>query len=460
VIGVVGLSHRSAPIEVRERLALAEPKIVSLLERLVEQPEIGEAMLVSTCNRVEVVVAGRSAETSLETIVRVAADLLETEAPGIGAHLYRHAGGDAVRHLFRVACSLDSLVVGEPQILGQLKDAYELARNAGTVGSALHRTVPRALRTAKRVRTETAVGRGQVSVPSVAIDLAREIFGDLAGRSALLVGSGEMAESVARLLRGAGAKLVVCGRNLQRVTEVAQAVDGSPLQWQGLGGAIAHADVVVTSTSAPGYVVEHATLAGLKRQRRGRSLFFIDLAVPRDVDPAAQSIDGVFVYNIDDLSRVVAETHSVRQREAERAEEIVAEETAGWRRWADAEQATPAIVALRTRWRAIVFAELEKTLQTRLKHLGADEREAIEKMLDAALNKLLHGPTLRLRQAATERSLDGVALDQLMTALRELFAPEEPDAPMDADTDAGAERNADAKVSALPPGARATGTGR
>jgi glutamyl-tRNA reductase len=182
----------------------------------------------------------------------------------------------------------------------------------------------------------------------------------------------------------------------------------------------------------------------------------IDLAVPRDVDPDAQRIDGVFVYNIDDLSRVVAESHSVRRREAERAEEIVAEETAGWRRWADAEQATPAIVALRTRWRAIVFAELERTLAGRLKHLGADERAAVEKMLDAALNKLLHGPTLRLRQAATESSLDGVALDQLTVALRELFALEEPNAPVEMDEDDAV----DAHLNVLPSGARATGTGR
>ncbi|HET9960350.1 MAG TPA: glutamyl-tRNA reductase, partial [Polyangiaceae bacterium] len=240
---MVGLSHRTAPIEVRERLSLSRDTVPAFLRGLVAQGKVGEGLLVSTCNRVELVAAGTSLNSDLKQVVESCLRAFEEHAPGISRHMYRHAGGEGVKHLFRVASSLDSLVRGEPQILGQVKDAFEVARHAGTVGPILHRTLPRAIRAAKRVRHETLVGAGQVSVPSVAVDLTRQIFGELRGRTVLLVGSGEMAEAVARLL--------VLGRTREKVEALAQAVGGEPRLWPDLRAVLVEADVVITSTSAP-----------------------------------------------------------------------------------------------------------------------------------------------------------------------------------------------------------------
>lgn len=418
MIVVVGLSHRTAPIAVRERLAVRKETVPDLLRAVVARPGLAEAMLVTTCNRVELVVAPRRSETVQDPrIVEQAVEVLTEQAREVRPHLYSHAGLDGVRHLFRVAASLDSLVLGEPQILGQVKEGYELARAVGAVGPVLHRVVARAVRTAKRVRTQTSIGTGLVSVPSVAVDLAGQIFGNLARKTALLVGSGEMAESVARLLRNAGAKIIVVGRTLSRVDELARAFDAEARPWSALGATLPEADVVITSTSAPGYVIDHAMVASSRRSRRGKSAFFIDLAVPRDVDPSVEGIDGVFLYNVDDFSKVVAESRESRQREAERAEHIVARETADYERWTEVAQVTPTIVALRDKTRQVLQAELERTLRTRLKHLSAEDRSSLERMLDAATNKLLHAPTSRLREAAA----DGLKLEQMVALTDELF---------------------------------------
>jgi glutamyl-tRNA reductase len=422
VIVVVGLSHRTAPIAVREQLVLDSAGLPDFLRGLVQRPEVGEALLVSTCNRVELVAAGRAGfDSDLVQVAKACVEALAVHAPGIGAHLYSHVGGAAVRHLFRVAASLDSMVLGEPQILGQVKDAYEVARKAGTVGSVLHRTLPRAIRAAKRVRTETAIGNGQVSVPSVAVDLTRSIFGDLSGHKALLVGSGEMAEAVARLLKVGGASMVVVGRTLSRAEELAAAVGGSARPWEALQQSLVEADVVVTSTSAPHHVIDYDMVAAARKSRRGRNQFFIDLAVPRDVDPRIDKLDGEFLYNIDDLSKVVSESLSTRSREAASAEAIVGREAEGYDRWADAEQATPTIVALRARISASFEEELSRSFRGKLKHLSADDRAALGKMMESAVNRVLHQPTIRLRQAALDRAQDTLSLEQLSAAVSELF---------------------------------------
>jgi glutamyl-tRNA reductase len=406
---------------VREKIALPKDEIPRVLQQLVERPAIGEAMLVSTCNRVELVAAGRQGATSdLEAVARDVVGALSALAPGVHDHLYVHAGSNAVRHLFRVASSLDSLVQGEPQILGQLKQAFEAARGAGTVGGCLHRTVPRAIRAAKRVRTETALGAGQVSVPSVAVDLARQIFGELNGRTVVLLGSGEMAETVAKLLRNAGTRILVVGRNEARVSVLATAVGGEPRSWTDLAQSLIDADVVITSTSAPGFVVDYDTIKSIRKKRRSRNLFFIDLAVPRDVDPRIEKLGESFLYNIDDFERVVSETLTTRRREAEAAEAIVVEETHGWERWADAAQVTPVVVALRHRVGNVLHAELERSLRGRLKHLAEEDRAALDAMIEAAINKMLHAPTVRLREVATDHDED-YRVDQLVAALSELF---------------------------------------
>ncbi|MET0794210.1 MAG: glutamyl-tRNA reductase [Polyangiaceae bacterium] len=422
MIVVVGLSHRTAPISVREQLVLDSAGLPDFLRALVQGPAVGEALLVSTCNRVELVAAGRAGfDSDLAQVAKACVDALAAHAPGIAPHLYAHVGGAAVRHLFRVAASLDSMVLGEPQILGQVKEAYEVARKAGTVGSVLHRTLPRAIRAAKRVRTETAIGNGQVSVPSVAVDLTRQIFGDLSGHKALLVGSGEMAEAVARLLKVGGASVVVVGRTLSRAEELAAAVGGSARPWEALQQSLNEADVVVTSTSAPHHVIDLEMVSSARKARRGRNQFLIDLAVPRDIDPRVEGLDGEFLYNIDDLSKVVSETLSTRSREAASAEAIVGREAEGYDRWADAEQATPTIVALRARISGALEEELSRSFRGKLKHLSAEDRAAVGKMLESAVNRVLHQPTVRLRQAALDRAQDTLSLEQLSSAISELF---------------------------------------
>jgi len=434
VIVVVGLSHRTAPIEVREQLALPDDGVPDVLRRLIGTGHVAEAIVVSTCNRVEFIVAGPDGPRSdLAQLGRTTLESILARAPGLTErHLYRHEGPAAVRHLFRVAASLDSLVVGEPQILGQLKDAYDLARDVGTVGTVLNRVVPRALKSAKRVRSETNIGSGQVSVPSVAVDLARQIFGDLKKHTAALIGSGEMGETVARLLRQAGSRLLVVGRNPERVAQIADAMQGEPRTFADLPQTLIDADVVITTTSAPGFVVDAAQVAKVRRARRGRSLFFIDLAVPRDVDPAVNSLDGVFLYNIDDLSTVVAKSLESRRKEAERAEEIVAEETESLGRWADGEQVTPMIVSLRERLRSVLQGEIERSLSGKLRHLGASERDALAVMVEASLNKMLHPLTARLRRLATDQS-SRVELELATALLRDMFELDPAETPLKSD---------------------------
>lgn len=420
MIVVVGLSHRTAPIEVRERFALPDDRVGPFLEGLLRRSEVREAFVVSTCNRVEIVAAGPEATPeALELAARACREALVELGPSIDEYLYAHVGARAVEHLFRVACSLDSLVVGEPQILGQLKQGFERARHLGTLGPVLHRTFPRAIRAAKRVRSETAIGAGQVSVPTVAVDLARQIFGELVGRKVLLVGSGEMGRAVARLFRDGGAEITVYGRRQEAADALAAEVRGTARLLDALPEGLEQADILVSGTSAPEYVVSEALVRSVRKARRGRSLFLIDLAVPRDIEPSAGSLDDVFLYNIDDLAHVVEESRSGRLREAEQAERILAEETRGFERWVGAEQATPVIKALRARLRGALEIELERSLRGRLRDLGPEHRAAVAKMLDAALNRMLHQPTQRLRAEAASEA--GASLEQLVETLEELF---------------------------------------
>ncbi|MDX2054679.1 MAG: glutamyl-tRNA reductase [Polyangiaceae bacterium] len=422
MIVVVGLSHKTAPIAVRERLAIDKERAQALL-RGCATGNIGEAILLSTCNRVELFVAGKEGrEADLPLVAKEAVAQLTHSAPEVAAHLYTHSGNLAVQHLFRVASSLDSMVLGEPQILGQLKQAYENARECGTVGASLHRAVTRALRTAKRVRTETNIGAGQVSVPSVAVDLAKQIFGDLTGKRALLIGSGEMAEAAAKLLGAAGARLWVLGRNTERAAEIAKTVGGQPRAWEELLASLKEADMVITSTSAPHYVVTLEMLKEAYRFRRERSLFLIDLAVPRDIDPETNNLDGVFLYNVDDLSKVVSDSLDARKQEAERAESIIQNEALQFDRWVETMQVTPTIVALRERFRLVLEGELDRSLRGRLKHLGNAEREALARMLEASLNKLMHAPSTFLKKAASEPTLEETPLELLLSTVSSAFA--------------------------------------
>ncbi len=413
MIVVVGLSHKGTPIGVRERLAMGKDELCEAMHRLRKNPEVGEVAILSTCNRVEVYAAPPPPKRPGDLDAAEAAALAHAEGTvfrelcAIGgnpvqSHLRAVRGRDAVRHLFRVAASLDSLVVGEPQILGQLKDAVALAEEARTLGGSLAAALHRAVRVGKRVRTETEIGSGQVSVSSVAVDLAQQIFGDLSGRQALLIGAGEMAEAASKLIVRAGATLTIVNRSPERAEALATEVGGTPRPWGELDQALAQADIVVSSTSSPRYVVTVDMVKAVRKARRGRSLFFIDIAVPRDVDPAVNKMDGIYLYDVDDLSQIVSDSLAGRAAEAARAAALVDEEVSAFEQWTRGRAMAPVVVGLRERTRATLLAEMEKSLAGKLRHLGPAERQALTVMIEAATNKLLHTPTTRLRALASD----------------------------------------------------------
>lgn len=433
----VGLSHRTARVEVREQLAVCQDDVPGFLEELVRTTPVCEALMLSTCNRVEVYAAlprGEASDASkLEAAARaVTARLASRGTPEVAAALVKRTGPEALRHLFRVAASLDSLVVGEPQILGQLKEAIATATTHGRIGPTLGKALHRALFVGKRVRTETQIGAGQVSVSSVAVDLAAQIFGDLRGHTALLVGAGEMAESAAKLLVKEGARLIVVNRSKERAARLAAEVGGEPRDWGELNWCLIDTDIVLSSTSSPNFVITHEAIKTARKARRGRNLFLIDIAVPRDIDPAVASLDGVYRYDIDDLEQIVAESLAGRAAEAEKAEHVVMEELKTFEARATELAMNPAIVGLRARIRASLTAELERSLAGKLKHLGAADREALAVMIDAATNKICHRPSARLRALASDpRGLEAVETLTDLFDLPTAPAEEEEEQPVD-----------------------------
>ena len=434
---VVGVSHKTAPVEVREKFSAGTDILPEVLARLSARPELDESMFLSTCNRVEVIGLAKGkggGEQAMLAASRAIREALRehigaSSVDDLGSYLYEKSGDEAVRHVFRVAASLDSMVLGEPQILGQVKDAYDAAVAAGALRSHLSRCVSRAFTVAKRVRTETALGAGTVSISSVAVDLATRIFGDLSNHTVLLVGAGEMAEQAAKSL-GKGAKQIrVCNRSIERAANLASQFGGTAAPLEQLEAELAVSDVVVASTGAKNFVVTRDAVKRVMKARKGRTLFFIDIAVPRNVDPEIHELDNVYVFNVDDLEREVAENMKARQKEVVAAETIVAKELDEWSKWARSLDVQPTIVALRAKTRGVLVAELERSLSGRLKHLGEADRAALQQMIESATNKLMHAPTTHLREAAA--SGDG---GDLVHAVQELFdlpdsAVEEPAKP-------------------------------
>jgi len=408
---LVGLSHKSAPVAVREKVALGGDELKDAMSTLAGRPGVSEAMVVSTCNRVECYVYGESLEEARRFFLERTAD-----AEG---HLYVHSGRDAVRHLFRVAASLDSMVVGEPQILGQVKESYGLAAAAQSAGAFVSRLCNRAFATAKRVRSETEIARGAGSVSQVAVELVEKIFGDLRGRSVLLVGAGKMGALSAKALRDLGAdRILVTNRSPEKARVLALEIGATAEPWDGLTSLLALADVVIVSTGAPTYVITQDLAAHVMKARRGRSICLIDLAVPRNVDPVCGEQDNVYAYDIDDLQKVVVQTHTARAEEALRAEAIVEAEVTAFAQERETRAALPVLAELRRRAEQIARVEADRTLS----HLGTklDEkgRKSVEAMAQAIVNKLLHGPTARLKEAAASGDSD------LPGAAAELFGVE------------------------------------
>ena len=429
---VVGLSHRTAPLELRERLSVATDSVADELSHLV-RGEISEGMLVSTCNRVEFYAA---ANDTASAIAAARGHLGVRGGDEISPLLYTHYGEQAVRHIFRVAASLDSMIVGEPQILGQVKTAFQSAETTGTMGPLLSRCLHHAFAVAKRVRSETGIAEGSVSVSSIAIELASKIFGDLRGRRALLVGAGKMSEAAAKSLAKRGARLFVVNRSAERAAALADACDGEALGYESLPSELASADMVISSTASPRFVITQDLMRGVVKARKRRPVFLIDIAVPRDIDPRCGLLPNVFLYDIDDLQKVSAENLDFRQREAEAAEGIVQAETQNFQRWRRSLALTPTIVGLRERFRAVARTELERTLP-RLSGLSENERQTLERMTDAIVNKLLHSPMTQLKAAAndgedmllidTARRLFALQLDERKETATEMAAEEHAD---------------------------------
>jgi glutamyl-tRNA reductase len=404
-IVLVGISHHQAPVELRERAAL-DPQRASELARTLAG-EQSEAVCLSTCNRTELYLADESPEGAEE---KAEAALLALEAE-LGPALYRLRDEDAARHLFRVAAGLDSLVPGEGEILGQVRAAHA----AGATGSILDRLFRQALHAGKKARTETAIGESPASVSSAAAALAEQVFGDLRGREIVVIGAGKVGELAIRNLVSRGAAIAfVANRTAHRAQELAARFGGTPLSLDRVGDELARADVVLSSTSAPGWTLTRDVVERSLPARKGRPLFLIDLAVPRDLDPEIHELDGCYLYDIDDLEAVVAETLADRSREAERAEEIVAEEADRFRAWQASLDVVPAIASLRARAEEIRTAELDRA------KLNDAERRAAESVTAAVLNKLLHLPTIRMKQAAA--AADGVIYAD---AVRHLFGLED-----------------------------------
>jgi glutamyl-tRNA reductase len=333
--------------------------------------------------------------------------------------LYEKSGDDAVRHVFRVAASLDSMVLGEPQILGQVKDAYDAAVAAGALRSHLSRCVHRAFTVAKRIRSETQLGAGIVSISSVAVELAKRIFGDLGSSTVLLVGAGEMAEQAAKSL-GKGSKSIrVCNRSFDRAATLAATFGGTAAPLDQLEAELAISDVVVASTSSKTFVITRDLVKRVMKLRKGKTLFLIDIAVPRNIDPDVHKLDNVYVYNVDDLEQEVAQNMKARRSEVAAAEAIVDAELAEWAAWARGLNVNPTVIALRAKTRSVLIAELERSLSGRLKHLTDGDRAALAQMVESATNKLLHSPTTRLKLAASSRG--GSDAGDLVHALHHLF---------------------------------------
>src|SRR5579863_4832235 len=402
-LALIGVNHKTAPIELRERIAISRDDLPETTRALAAVPGVAECMIVSTCNRVEmlVVVEGQTPDFAgfLHSQFGIERDLL-------ASHIYEHRDRQAVRHLFRVAASLDSMVVGEPQILGQVKDAFAAARDAGTVSGQLESLLQSAFAAAKRVRTETEIGSNSVSIASVAVDLARKIFGSLSGRTVLVVGAGKMSELAARHLvqQGAGS-ILVANRTLERARDLADRFPGRVVPrvvpFEQLYEAASQADIVITSTGAPHPIFRPEHGQAFLHRRRNRPMFFIDIAVPRDVDPAMNKLEGIFVYDIDDLQTVAASHMAERAREAGSAEALIAAEVERFHQRQRTVNVAPAIVALQKQGEELRQTELRR-IQARLGTLTPEQAAAVEALTRGLVNKFLHPPMQALKQAARE----------------------------------------------------------
>ncbi len=422
-IVLLGLNHKTAAVELRECLGFSTEEADLALQNFQRSPVIREVFLLSTCNRVEILFTTPNATAAVAAAKTYLCETKQIPVEDFESALYVHYGDNAVRHIFRVAAGLDSMVVGEPQILGQIKVAYRTAVLKKTSGVILNRLLHKTFFAAKRVRTETGIGDHAVSISYAAIELGRKIFGSLEDKKVLLVGAGDMAElAVEHLIRHRAGEIYVANRTFDRGVALAGRFHGKAIRFEEIPDALHDVDIIISSTGSPGFVLRRDQVKQVQRPRRNRPLFFIDIAVPRDIDPEINRLANVYVYDIDDLKDVIEENVEDRNREARRAEGIIDETVVKFRQWYDGLDVVPTIVGLREKFYGIAEAEIQKTLNQSLGHLSAEDGQAIRRMTNALVNKILHDPTLFLKRNGCfgEKSI-------YLDAARKLFKLDEED---------------------------------
>ena len=413
-LSLVGLSHHTAPIEVRERVHFPEGEVGAAVQMLRRREGVAEAALLSTCNRTEALLRLEGEAQPLALVADFFAEARRMPRSEFEGYLYHHSQRDAVRHIFRVASSLDAMLVGEPQVLGQVKAAYATARAHGCIGGVLDEVLTHSFAVAKKVRTETSVGASAVSVSYAAVELARKIFGSLEGRTVFLIGAGKMSELAAKHLRRSGAQaILVTNRTYGRAQELAEELGGQAIKFDDLVKYAGQADIVISSTGAPHHILRKQHGEQFLAERKNRPMFFIDIAVPRDIEPAMNELDNIFVYDIDDLKGVVDANRRERQREAQRAEEIIEREVDRFLTRLKRLELTPTVVALQEKLHGLREQELARA---GLKDLTPEQRAEVEEMSRALVNKILHLPLTQLKQLPQEP--DGL---KLMEFIRKAF---------------------------------------
>lgn len=408
---LIGLNHRTAPVELRERLCFVATEKINPCLGFIQLPGIREGVLLTTCNRTEMIAVVDDLKEGTELIIQYFADCNAIARSEFERSLYVFTHQDAVRHFFRIASSLDSMVPGEPQITGQVKDAYRGAVEHKTTGMILNHLFHKAFTTAKRVRTETQIASNAVSVSFAAVELARKIFENLSNRAIMIVGAGEMSELTARHLIANGVcTIYVANRSFEAAVCLAEKFGGKPIPFGEMIYNLNAVDIVITSTGAPHFIITYPAVKKSLRDRRNRPMFFIDIAVPRDVDPQINSLDNVYLYNIDDLQGVVDDNTGQRQKEAQRAEKIVQDEVDKFMRWLATQDAVPTIVSLKSKLESIRKAEMEKALAA-LGNPGERERRILDILTSSIVNKIAHDPIVYLKQGRHQEGENAYAID-------------------------------------------------
>ena len=413
---LVGVNHKTTPVEIREKLAFTKGKIEESVDRLLNFPDIIEHTILSTCNRVEIYARANGQNSAIQSIKQFICDFHGLSAVQLEDHFYSYSNEAAIEHLFRVSSSLDSMILGEAQILGQVKDAYSLAKDLRSTGLVLNQLFEKAFSIAKKVREETGIAERSVSISSAAVELAQKIFDDLENHTVMLVGTGEMAELAAKHLISYGVKTVyVTSRTYERAANLARTLNGSALDFKAFKNELYRADIVITSTSASSFIITKDMVEKAIHERKNKPIFFIDIAVPRDIEPDVNDLENVYLYDIDDLHVVVSANMKEREKESENAMHLISQEVNKFNNWLGTLDAVPTIVEIRKRVENIGNQEMERTLK-KIPHLSEEDKKIIYQMKNSMINKILHKPTIKLKQKT--QSEDGHIY---LKAIRHLF---------------------------------------